>query len=166
MKTLLLPLILLLAGLGAGGTVAKLLAPTGKDSASAQNEQCLTPEGDLDMADPPKQDEQTTKAFARLSNQFVVPVVQDGRVKSMVVLSLSAEVDEAKRDAVYEYEPKLRDRFLQDLFNHANAGGFDGTFTDAATLRSLRDILLKTAQSVFGPSITDILIIDISRQDV
>ncbi|WP_368345198.1 flagellar basal body-associated protein FliL [Pelagovum sp. HNIBRBA483] len=163
MKKILLPLILLIAGIGAGGTAAKVLGSKQETDTSESAAQCEAESEVVKQAELPNE---SAKAFARLSNQFVVPVVEDGHVKSMVVLSLSAEVEEAKRDAVYEYEPKLRDRFLQDLFNHANAGGFDGTFTDAATLKGLRDILLSTAQSVFGPAISDILIIDISRQDM
>ena len=68
--------------------------------------------------------------YVKLNNQFVVPVVEDGRVAAMVVLSLSLEVEAGNTEAVYQREPKLRDAFLQVLFDHANVGGFCGSFTD------------------------------------
>ena len=63
--------------------------------------------------------------YVKLSNQFVVPVVKGKTVVSLVVLSLSLEVPEGQKDAVFRREPKLRDSFLQVLFDHANIGGFD-----------------------------------------
>lgn len=53
--------------------------------------------------------------YVKMNNQFVVPVVEGGRVAAMVVLSLSLEVDAGNTEAVYQREPKLRDVFLQAL---------------------------------------------------
>jgi hypothetical protein len=103
--------------------------------------------------------------YVKLNNQFVVPVVEGGRVAAMVILSLSLEVAPGSSEAVYAREPKLRDVFLQVLFDHANAGGFRGTFTDGANLVLLREALQESAASVLGAMVTDVLISDIVRQD-
>ena len=103
--------------------------------------------------------------FVRLNNQFVIPVVQEGRVVALVVMSISLQVHAGTSEAVFAREPKLRDEFLQVLFAHANAGGFDGTFTSAGNLRALRQALLEAASSVLGERVTDVLILDIMRQD-
>jgi hypothetical protein len=54
---------------------------------------------------------------------------------------------------------------LQVLFDHANSGGFNGSFTDGANLVLLREALLETALRIFGTDVTDVLIVDIVRQD-
>jgi hypothetical protein len=54
---------------------------------------------------------------------------------------------------------------LQVLFDHANSGGFNGSFTDGANLVLLRKALLEAALRIFGKDVTDVLIVDILRQD-
>lgn len=103
--------------------------------------------------------------YVKLNNQFVVPVVEDGRVAALVVMSLSLEVTAGSTETVFEREPKLRDVFLQVLFDHANAGGFRGSFTDGSNLVVLRQALKEVAVPVLGDLVTDILIVDIARQD-
>jgi flagellar protein FliL len=103
--------------------------------------------------------------YVKLSNQFVVPVVEDGRVAAMVILSLTLEVPAGGSEAIYAREPKLRDAFLQVLFDHANAGGFRGTFTDGANLVILRNALREVAMNIMGGGVSDVLIADIVRQD-
>ncbi|MGC9418344.1 MAG: flagellar basal body-associated FliL family protein [Rhodovulum sp.] len=103
--------------------------------------------------------------FVKLNNQFVIPVVRNGRVGALVVLSLSLEVTTGGNELVYDREPKLRDSFLQVMFDHANAGGFDGAFTESGTMTMLRRALLEVAEQILGDKVRDVLIIDIVRQD-
>ena len=104
--------------------------------------------------------------FIKLNNQFVVPVVAAGRVEALVVLTLSLETALGLREAIYNREPKLRDAFLQVLFDHSNMGGFQGAFTRSNNLDVLRRALLEVAQREFGPNVFNVLIVDIARQDV
>jgi flagellar FliL protein len=104
--------------------------------------------------------------FVRLSNQFIVPVLDGGRVESLVILSLSAEVPAGESEAVFAGEPKLRDGLLQALFDHANAGGFKGEFTDTMHMNALRRNLLEVAQKILGRQhVRNVLIVEILRQD-
>jgi hypothetical protein len=104
--------------------------------------------------------------YVRLNNQFVVPIVRNGTVRSLVVLSLSIEVNTGQNGAVFDREPRLRDSFLRVLFAHANAGGFDGSFTESAAMAPLREGLRESAISVLGASVVhEVLITDITRQD-
>lgn len=168
----LIPLLLALAGLGAGVGAGLALRP---DPAP---EQAANPCGEVASAEgasgehgggrsaaPPAAGEETTE-FVKLNNQFVVPVVEDGRVSSLVVMSLGVELDLGKGPLLYQREPKLRDAFLQVLFDHANAGGFSGQFTDAAKMRALRQGLNEAAASVLGPIVHKVLLTEIVRQDV
>ena len=66
---------------------------------------------------------------------------------------------------MFAVEPRLRDAFLQVLFDHSNLGGFDGVFTSAANMRALRNALRTEAQRIIGPNVYDVLITDIVRQD-
>lgn len=155
-----LPLVLLLIGTSAGVGAGVFLRP----------EAAPVPEG-MEAQDPsagqmPLEEQgDPSREYARMSNQFVVPVVKGAAVQGLVVMSLSLEVPVGQKDEVYAREPKIRDSFLQVLFDHANAGGFDGAFTDAANLSVLRGALREVAQKIMGDQITDVLIIEIARQD-
>ena len=86
-------------------------------------------------------------------------------LRAVVIMSLSLQVKKGSSPDVYKLEPKLRDTFLQVMFDHANAGGFAGNYTDGANLVVLRKALLESARSVMGDAVTDVLIVDIVRQD-
>jgi len=104
--------------------------------------------------------------YVKLSKQFVVPVVKDSKVASLVVMSLSIETTPAVGDVVFQREPKLRDALLGVMFLHANSGGFDGQFTGGEAMRDLRGSLLEAARDVIGDDIYSVLVTDILRQDV
>jgi len=103
--------------------------------------------------------------YVRLNNQFVVPVLTGGRISAYAILSISLETMPGSGEAVYSREARLRDGFLRVLFDHANSGGFSGNFTDAARMQVLRAGLREAAQAVLGATVTDVLIIDLVRQD-
>ena len=164
----LLPIVLLVLGVGAGAGAGLFLRP------SPQEHVEINPcggemEESYKVAQPDKYSEdegEVVREYVKLNNQFVVPVVGGNRVKSLVVLSLSVEVTAGQREAVFAREPKLRDAFLQVMFDHANMGGFDGAFTQSNTMDVLRNALLETAHMALGDFVSDVLIVDIARQDV
>lgn len=162
-----LPIILALIGLGGGVGAGIMLRPESAEMVS------IDPCGDMTMGTEakhtpatdaePKPDE--TAEFVKLNNQFVVPVVAKDRVSSLVVMSLSLEVDTGSQETVFQREPKIRDAFLQVLFDHANTGGFDGAFTSGGNMGVLRSALKEAATGVLGGIVRDVLIIDVVRQD-
>lgn len=153
----LLPIILLLVGLGGGVGAGLVLRPPPPEPPAEQTATEVDP--------APEEEIDTAVEFVKLNNQFVVPVVEDGRVQSMVVLSVTIETKLGQRETIYQFEPKLRDAFLRVLFDHANAGGFHGTFTANTQMNALRVALLEIARRDFGTDIYDVLITDIVRQD-
>lgn len=170
----LLPLILAVVGI-AGGVVAGLaLRPAGDampadqvaedthapDSHAAAPNEDHAPDGHDDHGGP------GGKEYVKLNNQFVIPMVQHDMVAGLVVMSLGLEVEAGLTEAVYSREPKLRDALLQVLFDHANIGGFRGSFTDSSKLDGLRKALTLEAQAIIGKGVGEVLIIDIVRQDV
>jgi len=149
----LLPLLLGLVGLGAGIGAGLALRPPPPEPTAEE----IAAAAAALPAVPPE--------YVKLNNQFIVPVVEEGRVVSMVILTLSLGVEPGAREKIYSLEPKLRDVFLQVLFDHANSGGFRGAFTDSANLVLLRDELSEAALAVAGDSARAVLISDIARQD-
>lgn len=172
----LVPILLLLIGTGAGFGAGVFLAPEPAD--------CPDPAGIADgetvpegcKAEPPdevaedeepgEETEAPSVEFVRLNDQIVVPVLSDGNIKSLVVLSITLEVDLGQTAPVFALEPKLRDAFLRVLFDHANVGGFDGNYTDATRMESLRRALLEVARKTGGEVVQNVLILDLLRQDV
>ena len=181
MKRLLIPLVLLLVGVGGGVGAGLVLAPSGEAATEPATE--ATPEGEAlpnPCGPPPEGDHHATSEdeaeptddkadevhdYIKLNNQFVVPLLTDGRVASLVMLSLSVETPAGREEQVLAIEPKLRDIFLQVLFDHANTGGFDGLFTATSAMRTLRGALLEAVQAEVGPIVTDVLITDLVRQE-
>lgn len=102
--------------------------------------------------------------YVALRRQMIVPIVSDDKVISLVVLSLSIEVEAGYTNEVYDREPKLRDAFLQVLFRHANTGGFNGDFTSGEKMADLRRALNSAAAQVLGPAALQVLVTDINRQ--
>jgi flagellar FliL protein len=155
----LLPILLLLLGSGVGVGAGIFIRPAPE------------PADEIAETEPAEVEEVRTaetngpSEYAKMSNQFVVPVVDHDKVTALVVLSLSVEVSLGQKEAVYAKEPKIRDSFLQVLFDHANVGGFDGAFTNANNLDVLRGALREIAQKDVGDQVIDVLIVEIARQD-
>lgn len=147
MKRVLIPIVIGVLGLPIGAGAGYLLRPAPEPGAEAAQEEAVPRE------------------YVDMSNQFVIPVLSNGAVAGLVVLSLSLEVKAGQTEAVLTHEPKLRDVFLQALFAHANAGGFRGAFTESAVLAPLRQALLEAARGVLPEIVSDVLINDIVRQD-
>lgn len=156
----LLPILMILIGVGAGAGAGIFLRPSPLVDA-------MIPSPEDGSAPHPANDDEppVTSEFVKLTNQFIVPVVENDRIASLVILSLSLEVTTGSRDRVYTYEPKLRDGILQLLFDHANTGGFRGSFTDAANLVVLRKGLNEVSRRILGDAVKDVMITDIIRQD-
>jgi len=158
----LLPILLAILGLGIGLGAGMALRPTAAPKAEA--EVVGEAEHKTEGASTPVEGAHAAE-YVKMTNQFVVPLINGGKVSSMVILSLSIEVKADETADAYTKEPKLRDSFLQVMFDHANAGGFDGPFTDSANMIALRRALLEVARQILGANAQDVLITDIVRQD-
>ena len=177
-----LPLILAVVGL-AGGTVAgHFLKPAkemeegekGEQMAMSDKDKGGKQDGEFSAKDLPHSDKSAEipdqplsgADYIKLSKQFVVPIVTGAEVGALIVMSMAVEVEDGFSDAVFEYEPKLRDEFLRVLFKHARSGGFTGVFTAEQVMGDLREGLLHAARKVLGPQVKHVLVTDIVRQDI
>lgn len=169
----LIPIILIIifggAGVAAGlmlkpeepELVADLANPCGEDP----NAHAETTEAKAAEPTKPKASEDVSFEYVKLSNQFIVPVIKGDIVRSVAIVALSLEVKTGTKDRVFEVEPKLRDTFLQALFDHASLGGFDGAFATTENLIRMRKALKQNAVAVLGDIVNDVLVTDIARQD-
>jgi hypothetical protein len=153
-----LPITGLAMGIGAGLWLAE--APADPDSTPAE-----AVEGESTAEPEAPEEEGEAPEFAKLNNQFIVPVVEQGQVAALVILSISLEVSAGKTEQVFAVEPRLRDSLLRVLFDHANNGGFAGHFTNPEAMTQLRRALLEAGRQELGHDLRDVLILDIVRQD-
>lgn len=182
---LLLPVLLALVGLSGGLGAGHFLKPAAEPEAAAVDAGVVAatvaaptptptpvpapapaPAETLPGASMPPYDPTVQRDYVKIDQQFLVPIVEAEVVAAMMILSLSLELEPGLRDAVPPREPKLRDRFLQVMFRHAQGGGFSGVFTAGAPMRDLRGSLLEAARSVLGPGVHDVLVTDLLRQDL
>ena len=159
MKKLIIPIACAAIGVVSGAVAGKFVPVSELPDEAEQEEELALP------AESKQATEQATE-YAKLNNQFVVPVVSDGRMAAMVVLSLSIEVPQGNKDQIFAIEPRLRDAFLSAMIDHANWGGFDAEFTSTDNMERLRTILNQAATRVGGSLAKDVLILDIVRQDL
>lgn len=178
--SLLVPVLALVGGI-AGGTI---LRPSG-DSAEAaahppENAPATAPtetgestagHGEPDEAEASDHGsardaagEEAADAWFTFPSQFFVPMMRNGDMGAMIILTLSIETAAPELEAMGQQEHRLRDALLRQLMIHANTGGFDGNFTSEASMRVLRDGLLTSARSATTLPVKAVLIEDIARQ--
>lgn len=167
-----IPVILILTFGGAGVAAGLILKPEDVSLQTEGNPCGDDPNGHSDMrsrgeetAKEPNAPENLSFEYVKLTNQFIVPVIKGDIVRSVVIVALSLEVETGTKEKVYKVEPKLRDTFLQALFDHASLGGFDGAFATTENLIRMRKALKQAATSVLGDAVNDVLVTDIARQD-
>lgn len=148
----LLPVILALVGLLAGAGAGWTLRPGAEHGTEDETTAHYSP--------PPANTE-----TLRLPGQFVVPIVAEGRVQTMVVLSLALELAEGHGVSLQRQEARLRAVLLQVMFDHANTGGFEGVFTSGEALLLLRRTLREAGRAELGPALHDVLITELLRQE-
>ena len=110
-------------------------------------------------------DEKTEgRGWFTFPSQFFVPLMRNGDMGAMMIVTLTIETDAAQLEKVQKQESRLRDALLRQLMIQANTGGFDGNFTTEPSQRVLREELLKAARAATDLQIDAVLIEDIARQ--
>lgn len=162
----LLPVIMLIIGLGGGIGAGIFLAPTPEPAEMADGDASMENKEEEKEDEIAEGEEVIPNDFIKINNQFVIPIVEREQLTALVVMSLTLEAKPGMTGKVHNFEPKLRDAFLQVLFDHANMGGFRGAFTSSEIMDPLRNALKEEGQRYLGKDLIDVLILEVTRQDV
>jgi len=154
----LLPILLAVLGLAVGLGAGFMLRPPPPDPV-AEAPGAARPPPPIHGTPPPGTE------VMRLPNQFLIPLIGDGRVRAMVVVGVALELLPGHTVDLPRHEARLRAVFLQLLFDYANLGGFDGVFTSGEQLNTLRRTLAEAARHELGDKLHDVLITELVRQE-
>ncbi|UWQ21831.1 flagellar basal body-associated FliL family protein [Jannaschia sp. W003] len=142
------------------GIVAILLFAAGGGAAAV----FLRPPPEAAAAPPPPEP-LPEPDLVNLTREFIVPIVDDGRVRGHVVLNLALQSETLPSEVLLRREAVLRDRLLEALFRHAGLGGFDGRFTDALPMNRLRLALNEAIRAALHPDAATVLVTAIDRRE-
>lgn len=153
-----LPVLLLLLGIGGGGAAGFFLKPAPE-----------LPEGEDQAAAPAEiqsADEKTTRNYIKVGRQTIVPVVEGGQTTALMLFELAIDVPSSRAGDVHDMEPRLRDAFLRELFRMSHTGAFLNNFTDDRIIEELRQSLTRAAREHLGNDVKEVLILDVMRQEL
>lgn len=103
-------------------------------------------------------------SFMSFKRQFVVPVMNQGQIKSLVLLNLNLELNPNAPSNPYTMEPKLRDVIMRALLTLSHEGVLSQDLTSAETYDAIQEALLDATKSVLSDGIENVLILDLAKQ--
>ena len=104
--------------------------------------------------------------YYKFSREFVVPVISNKRVDSLVILNLNLEVDSAIADSLYPMDPKLRDNIMTTLVSLSNEGEAMVSITDPANYELIRATVLENLKQLVPEGLENVLILDMAKQHI
>lgn len=104
--------------------------------------------------------------YYKFTREFVVPMIQDDRVQSLVILNLNLEVDTSISQELFSKEPVLRDNIMTTLVKLSSGGRTLNSITDVDNYETLRAMILTNLQNEIPNGIHNVLILDMARQDL
>jgi flagellar protein FliL len=104
--------------------------------------------------------------YYKFSREFVVPIIRDSRVTSLVIMNLNLEADASISQKLFEMEPKLRDNIMTTLITLSNDGTTLESMTSVENYESIRSMIMMNLQSVMATGIHNVLIVDLAKQEI
>lgn len=105
-------------------------------------------------------------AYYKFTREFVVPMIDNGRVESLVILNINLEVDAAQSQALFSMEPAIRDNIMTTLVGLSNDGRTFESITDIENYETIRTMVLMNLKKMSVTGINNVLILDMARQDI
>lgn len=156
--------------IGLGSFAGVMLKPANEKPAPAAD----AGEGDEKKAEPAKEKKPAKKddgyggsgdvAFFKFSREFVVPIMREGQVKSLVILHITLESDTSVSDKLFTEEPKVRDNIMTTLIGLSNDGRTLEEPTDVNNYETIRAMVLMNLQDAVSDKIKNVLIVDLAKQ--
>ncbi len=110
--------------------------------------------------------ESSDSMYFKFSREFVVPIMRQGDVESLVIINMSIEADPGVSDTLFRMEPKLRDNIMTTLIELSHETDSLQNFADVQNYETLRSAVLYGLQELVPEGIRNILIVDIGRQNL
>lgn len=104
--------------------------------------------------------------YFRFSREFVVPLMRNERVASLIILNISLETDNSVTDKMFLMEPKLRDNIMTTLVHLSNDGSTLSALTSVDNYERVRAMILNNLENVVPSGIQNVLILDAGKQDL
>lgn len=105
-------------------------------------------------------------AYFKFSREFVVPIMRDDQVKSLVILHVTLETDESTADDLFSEEPKLRDNIMTTLIGLSNDGRTLEEPTNINNYETIRAMMLMNLRDSISDGIQNVLIVDMAKQNL
>lgn len=100
------------------------------------------------------------------SREFIVPIMRDQRVESLVIININLEVQSSVMDKLFSVKPKLRDSIMTTLVGLSNDGTTLVDPTNVDSYETIRSVILLNLSSVVASGIENVLIMDLAKQDL
>lgn len=104
--------------------------------------------------------------YYSFSREFVVPIMKDKRVDSLILLNINLEVQSSAMDKMFSINPKIRDNIMTTLVELSNDGKTLEDPTNVDSYETIRSMILLNLSSVVASGIENVLIMDIAKQDL
>jgi hypothetical protein len=104
--------------------------------------------------------------YFSFSREFVVPIMADQRVESLVIINLNLEVESHILNKLFSIKPKLRDNIMTTLVELSNDGKTLVEPTSVDSYETIRSVILSNLNSVVASGVENVLIMDLAKQEV
>ncbi|MEL6414500.1 MAG: hypothetical protein AAFQ15_06125 [Pseudomonadota bacterium] len=104
--------------------------------------------------------------YYKFSREFVVPVMRNDQVKSLVILHINLEGSSSTIDDLFSEEPKLRDNIMTTLIGLSNDGRTLEEPTQIDNYEMIRSMVLMNLKDAVSDDIKNVLIVDMAKQDL
>ncbi len=108
----------------------------------------------------------SNSGFLKFGRQFIVPVVSNSGVNSLVILDINLELPSGAAETAYSREPKLRDALLSAMLVLSNEGAFNEGMLEQENVDHIRARLLTAAQSILDEDVKEVLIVSMAKQNI
>ena len=104
--------------------------------------------------------------YFKFTREFVIPVMRESRVESLVILNINLEVDSNVTSKLFAMEPKIRDNIMTTLIELSNDGSTLEAIANLENYESIRATVLMNLQKIVPEGIKNVLIVDMAKQQL
>lgn len=104
--------------------------------------------------------------FYKFSREFVIPLMREEAVESLVILNINLEVDSSMSSSLFGMDPKLRDNIMTTLISLSNDGVTLNRVSDVNNYETIRGMVLDNLKKEVGEGIKNVLILDMAIQEL